>query len=166
MSAYLYCCLASWWGSCSTYLTIATSTDPAPFDTAKDWTRNSLADGPLADFGVSRCLFSPAIISSVTYYFIIVTAGKIFHLYITQTLCRWCGDSMESDTFYGDFMVKLILRLPVWQFNFPCFSMKTPDNLQTSNLIYIVAILSPYQQLFWHSCSKWVMVWKASTVVS
>ena len=36
---------------------------------------------------------------------------------------------MESDTFYGDFMVKLIWRLS-GNLIYHVFSMKTPDNLQ------------------------------------
>ena len=36
---------------------------------------------------------------------------------------------MESDTFYGDFMVKLIWRL-FGNLIYHVFSWKTPDNLQ------------------------------------
>ena len=38
---------------------------------------------------------------------------------------------MESDTFYGDFVVKLTRRLS-GNLIYHVFSMKTPDNIQTN----------------------------------
>ena len=48
---------------------------------------------------------------------------------------------MESDTFHGDFMVRLIWRLS-GNLIYPVFSMKTPDNLQTNFTIH-----SPYSKV-------------------
>ena len=49
--------------------------------------------------------------------------------YLVSVICRIFADSMESDTSYGDFMVKLIRRLS-GNFIYYVFSMETPDNLQ------------------------------------
>ena len=62
---------------------------------------------------------------------------------------------MESDTFCGNFMVKLIWGLPGNLF-YHVFSMKTPDNLQTnftmkSPLKVSLSTLSPYYRHTNHS---------------
>ena len=62
---------------------------------------------------------------------------------------------MESDTFYGEFMVKLIWRLSrILSYHF--FFMKTPYNLQTNFAIkppqkVSLSILSPYSLRTNHS---------------
>ena len=59
---------------------------------------------------------------------------KIFiHLknYFVSIICRSQIDSMDSDTFYGDFVIKLIWRLP-GNLIHHAFFKKTPDNLQTN----------------------------------
>ena len=55
---------------------------------------------------------------------------------------------METDTFYEDFMVKLICKLS-GNLIYHVFSMKTPDDLQTNFTIksislHTVSIQAPY----------------------